>query len=257
MEKEKLENLLIEYIDGDLSMNDKAAVEKILAENGEALQLYNELKEVMGAMSNSQDLELKPDHEKVFERNLKMELTAQQPAKVIFMKPVIYRAAAAIALILLGLGGGYWINRNNQHENELALLRKEMAETKQMMMAMLGNDQSASQRMQGVNVARMITRVDDEVVEALENAMMTDASTNVRLAALEALGKFITDAHVRKILITSLSKQDDPMVQIALIQLLVNIKEKEVVNDLEKIIEDDKSIKAVKDEAYSGILKLS
>lgn len=255
MEKEKLEGLLIEYIDGDLSVNDKTAVEKILAENKDAVQLYNELKEVMGAMGNSRELELEPGHEKVFERNLKMEIVA--PSKVIFMRPVVYRAAAAIALILLGLGAGYWINRNNQHENELAVLRKEMAETKQMMMAMLTNDQSASQRMQGVNVARMIPRADDEVVSALAHAMMTDVSTNVRLAALEALSKFINDANVRKILITSLSRQDDPMVQIALIQLLVNIKEKEVVNGLEKIIEDDKSIKAVKDEAYSGILKLS
>ena len=62
---------------------------------------------------------------------------------------------------------------------------------------------------------------------------------------------------VRKALINALGKQKDPMVQIALIQLLVQMKEKGVVNDLKKIVDDAGSMKAVKDEAYSGLMKLS
>jgi hypothetical protein len=62
---------------------------------------------------------------------------------------------------------------------------------------------------------------------------------------------------VRKILIGSLSVQDDPVVQIALIQLLVKMKEKTVVDDLQKIVDDSETMQAVKDEAYSGILRLS
>jgi HEAT repeat protein len=132
-----------------------------------------------------------------------------------------------------------------------------MAETKQMMLAMMSNDQSANQRMQGVNVALTISKADDEIVNALARTMLKDPNTNVRLAALEALSNFIQDPKVKLLLTNSLSKQDDPIVQISLIQLLVKIKEKNVVKDLEKIIEDDKNIQAVKDEAYTGILKLS
>ena len=62
---------------------------------------------------------------------------------------------------------------------------------------------------------------------------------------------------VRKILITALSSQTDPVVQISLIQLLVRMKEKGVVKDLERIVDENKSMKAVKDEAYTGLLKLS
>ncbi len=79
----------------------------------------------------------------------------------------------------------------------------------------------------------------------------------MRLAALDALGKFYQQAHVRKSLITSLSVQKDPVVQIALIRLLVQMKEKQIVNELEKITRDGQVMKAVKDEAHSGILKLS
>jgi hypothetical protein len=47
------------------------------------------------------------------------------------------------------------------------------------------------------------------------------------------------------------------VVQIALIQLMVQMKEKDAVKGLENIIEDSETMKAVKDEAYTGLLKLS
>ena len=124
-------------------------------------------------------------------------------------------------------------------------------------MGFIDNQQSASQRLQGINVALTIQDADEEVVNALAKRMNEDPNTNVRLAALDALSKFHTEPHVRKVLLDALSTQKDPMVQIALIQLMVQMKEKSVVNDLKKIVEDSESMKAVKDEAYSGILILS
>ncbi len=257
MEREKLEVLLMDYIDGNLSSADKSVVEQLLSENNEAQQLHNELKEVMGLMDSSKTLEVIGGHEVKFAVALKSEQERLGRAKVVMFHPMILKVAAAIALVAVGIAGGFWINNNYQQSRELASLRKEMAETKQLMMAMLSNGQSASQRMQGVNVAMSISKADDDVVNVLADAMANDPNTNVRLAALEALSHFISEPHVRNIIISSLTTQNDPMVQIALIQLLVKMKEKNVVNDLEKIIEDDRSIKAVKDEAHTGILKLS
>ncbi len=98
---------------------------------------------------------------------------------------------------------------------------------------------------------------DDEIVKVLVKTMNEDVNTNVRMAALDALSKFHHDPLVRRELVKSLAKQKDPVVQIALIQLMVQMKEKGVVNDLQKIVDDNKSMKAVKDEAYTGLLKLS
>jgi HEAT repeat protein len=257
MEREKLEALLIDYIDGNLSPADKAIVNQLLIENNDAQQLHKELKEVMDLMDRSMTLEVLHGNETTFASNLKAELDIKEDVKVVRFQPAILRVAAAIALVAIGVAGGFWINRNYQHEQELAALRKEMMETKQLMMAMLTNGQSASKRMQGVTVAMTISTADDEVVKALADALTHDSNTNVRLAALEALSQFIDEPQVRRIIISSLSTQDDPMVQIALIQLLVKLKEKNVVNELEKIINDDKNIQAVKDEAYTGIIKLS
>jgi HEAT repeat protein len=158
---------------------------------------------------------------------------------------------------MIGIVIGNKISQDRQHDQELVAIKKELEDNKRMMMAMLDNQQSASQRVMGANVAYEMKSADDEIVNALVNAMNEDPNTNVRLTALEALGKFYQQGHVRDKLIKSLATQKDPVVQIALIRLLVQMKEKEVVNQLEKITRDGTVIKAVKDEAHSGILKLS
>ena len=62
---------------------------------------------------------------------------------------------------------------------------------------------------------------------------------------------------MRKALIESLSKQKDPVVQISLIRLMVEMKEKTVIKELERMTKEKELLRAVKDEAYTGILKLS
>ncbi len=257
MEKERLESLIIDYIDGTLSQEEKTEVERLLSSSNEASQMYLELKEVMDKMQAADEWKPKAGHERMFENSLRAASVVSQSSQIISFRPIIYKAAAAVALVMLGLAGGFWLNEKNRSANELAVLKREMRETKGMMMALLRNNQSASQRMLGANVALTISEADDEIVSALEETMLTDPNTNVRLAALEALSKFIDEPKVRSALAAALSKQDDPVVQIELIQLLVYMREKGVVNDLEKIIEDETNIQAVKDEAHSGILKLS
>lgn len=252
-----MESRLIDYIDGALSQSEQSELEKLLSENTALRQKLMELKKVMGLMENSNELIELSGHQQVFENNMMAEIGSKPASQMVSFQPMLYKIAAALALVMVGVAGGYWVVKNNQHEQELATLRKEMVETKQLMMTMITNGQSASQRMQGVNVALTISKVDDDVVKVLAETMNADPNTNVRLAALEALGQFIDEPHVRKIITASLIEQTDPMVKIALIQLLVQIKEKGVVDELEKIINDDTNIQAVKDEAYTGILKLS
>jgi hypothetical protein len=61
---------------------------------------------------------------------------------------------------------------------------------------------------------------------------------------------------VKKKLVGSLKKQNDPMVQIALIELLTSMREKSILRELDKIVNDTRTIEAVKDHAYSSIFTL-
>ena len=252
-----LESRIIDYIDGKGTEQERALIESELAHNKKSFELYEQLREVINTMDKVKPLEPSGKLKIAFEKALQNEIDAQKKSKTVFFSPIFFRAAAAVLLVLAGVAIGNWINHNQQQEKELAELKQQVEDNRRVMMAMLENQQSASQRMQGLSVAYEMDKPDDEIVKVLVKTMNEDPSTNVRLAAMDALGKFSYEASVRSSLIQSLSSQKDPVVQIALIQLLVKMKEKSVVKQLEQMTKDASTMKAVKDEAYSGILKLS
>ena len=259
MEHEILEGLLIDYLDGRLDSAETVKVDQLLKEDPHALQLYNQLKEVITQMEQANELAPASESKRKFLVALENEvqLETRKGSEHVFFSPYVMRIAAGFLILMAITGIGYWLNKTNEQQNQIARLQEQVDSTKNVMMAMIVNSQSASQRMQGVAVSYQIKKADDEIVKALFNAMYNDPSTNVRLAALEALAKFCDQPNVKDGLIKSLSKQKDPMVQITLIQLLVDMKEKAVIKELERISRDKEVLKAVKDEAYAGILRLS
>jgi len=52
---------------------------------------------------------------------------------------------------------------------------------------------------------------------------------NVRLAAVDALGRLSGNAGVRQSMVSALTTQDSPMVQVALIDYLVDARDREAV----------------------------
>jgi hypothetical protein len=120
----------------------------------------------------------------------------------------------------------------------------------------LRNMDAPSQRMIAVSKAYQLVNIDHDIIDALTKTLNSDPNTNVRLAALEALGKFHREPYVKKKLVGSLKKQNDPMVQIALIELLTNMREKSILQELNKIVNDTRTMEAVKDHAYSSIFTL-
>ncbi|HEY8937830.1 MAG TPA: HEAT repeat domain-containing protein, partial [Cyclobacteriaceae bacterium] len=224
MENEKLQSLIIDYIDGSLSDKDKIMVEHELQTNEECRLQFEQLKEVMNSIDMSSRAEPSSKLKLNFEHALLDELESSQKGKQVFMSSTLYKVAAAITLLIVGGGIGFWVSKEQARQAELQAIRDELNSTKSTLMAMMKDKQSASQRLQGVTVAYNMEKADDEIINALIKAMNTDPNTNVRLAALDALGKFHQQESVRKALIASLSIQKDPVVQISLIRLMVEMK---------------------------------
>jgi len=135
-------------------------------------------------------------------------------------------------------------------------LIKENDQQKQMLFASLGNMESPSTRIAAAMKAYRMQAADKDIVDALVSTMNEDPSTNVRMAALEALSRFHRENYVKKKLIASLKKQKDPMVQIELIHVLTEMKQKSILDDLQKMVQDVNTNEAVKERAYSSILTL-
>lgn len=259
-DREKLESQLIDYIDGKLNTVDKQKIEQELVSNPDSYKLYEQLKEIIHRMDSAEPLLPSENLRHNFEQHLREEIGSQKKTRTVFFKPTWYQMAAAVGLLIVGGGVGFLISNQQRQSSEMEALRKEMELTRQQMLAQLSDNQSPSQRMLGVKAAYESVEKnipDNEIVEALTKRMNEDVNSNVRLAAIDALGRFKNEKRVRTALIKSLALQTDPVVQLALIQLLVEMKEKEAVKSLQQIIDDETSIPAVKDEAHAGIFKLS
>jgi len=258
-DKEKMEELMIEFLDGNLSGELKEYVEKYVAKDGEAQKQFEEIKRIHGAFDISPEFEPDPSTIIAFEKVLKEEMQKgiqsgeKKEAKVISMVwkwPA--RIAAAITILLVG----YFLGTQfNGKDDELAQIRKEMEATRQLVMMAL-NNQSASQRIMGVNYTESIKQPDNQILDVLIKTMNEDENVNVRLAAVNALVNFSSEEKVKQALIKSLDIQTDPIIQIALIDAMVNLNEKRAVKKLEEMSKDENNIQAVQDQAYYGLYKL-
>jgi hypothetical protein len=253
MNKEQLESLLIDYIDGKLNSIDKHKIEQELMSNAASYKLYEELKTVMQAMAQAAPLEPAKRMRSSFDTMLADEMGKAPKARSVVFTPTLYKVAATVAFLVLSAGMIYMVNRYQEQQAELAQVKAEHAR----LLAMIGDAYSPAQRILGVKAAFATGSGNEEFISILIKTMEGDPNSNVRLAAIEGLGKFHAEPRVRKALINALTTQTDPVVQITLIQLMVSLHDKAAIAPLQQIAGREETLPAVKDEAHIGIMKLS
>jgi len=171
--------------------------------------------------------------------------------------PAFQAAMAALLLAVGGLTGFLFTGRTSTGGGaELADLRKELHSTRQLMVLSMMQQQSASERIEGVSITRRMTRPDPEVKEALFEAVESDTDVNVRLAALDALRPMLSQPGLLKRLLDSLMKQRSPMVQISMIDLMVETKHREALNILQQVKADKDGNPTVRQRAEWAIGQL-
>jgi hypothetical protein len=143
-----------------------------------------------------------------------------------------------------------------QPNTEVTELRNEVTEMRQMVALSLIQQQSASDRIRGVNWSYQMPKPGSEFLTVLLDTLMHDPSVNVRLATVEALRQFGDQPVVRRGVVQAMSQQASPMVQIALIDLAVDLKEKDSIDTLRQLTQNEKLDGAVRERAQKGISEL-
>lgn len=159
--------------------------------------------------------------------------------------------AAGIALFLMGRFAFPLANTADQ--NQIAQLQQEVSQTKSLVMLSMLKQDSPGARIKAVNYTQGSMDLDSTAVDALFNTLNTDPNVNVRMSAAYGLGRHTHREDIRLRLVKSLSDEEDPMVQIALIDILVRAKEPSTVDQLFKILKDDNLNDAVKSKAEQGV----
>ena len=163
-----------------------------------------------------------------------------RPARRWWTQPA-WQMAAAAAMLAVGLGVGYGV-RDDKSRPEMVQLREEVANMRQLVALSLMQQQSASERLRGVSWSYQVEPSDKEVLNALVTAVNHDPNVNVRLAAVDALRPFTgspaTHVAARDAVIQALPRQTTPIVQVALIDFLAEMKERNAAPELRRLVSD-------------------
>jgi len=164
------------------------------------------------------------------------------------------RFAAVAAIVAVGFGAGFFSGAAKKGASrQLAALNHEVQDLKQQVSLGLLSQPSASARLQGLSMTSRLQDPDPLLLQTLLDMLDNDPSVNVRLSAVDALYLFADREEVRAAIAASLSRQKSPLVQIALIDLMVSLREKSAAAALKKLLADDQLIPEVRQRAQSGI----
>jgi hypothetical protein len=163
----------------------------------------------------------------------------------------------AVALLLAGFFGGRYIDHDKKQSSELAAVQQELVNMRELVVVSMLKQQSPSERLQGVSFSMDQKQPDGKVLEALLHTLRYDNSVDVRLAALDALSRYGSRPDIRQGLKDSLQPQQSPMVQVALIDTLVELRDTSIVPQLKQFQADPKIDPTVRKRADWGIQQLS
>lgn len=265
MKENKIKELIAEYLKGDLEESKRLELENNLNEIGFEIDDLNDLEQIYEQLG---EISI-PEHSKQMDEKFYSMLESEKKANETIDPPVInlpvnnklkinrsfsiMQIAAGFTLLVFGVAIGLLINSGSGNNSEVALLKNEILEMKQMVMLNKLNEPSPSQRVLAVSYINEFSEPDPKIIEALFKTMNNDENSSVRLAALSALTKYIDNENVRNSLIESLKNQTDPLLQISLINLMMEIQDRRAIDPIRNIYTDENTLDAVKQQAKKGL----
>jgi hypothetical protein len=164
--------------------------------------------------------------------------------------------AAAAAVLVLGVSLGRQMTPPPAADPQLAMLREELRDMRQMVTLSLLQQQSASERLKGVGFTTQMEQPGSAVTLALLDTLMHDANVNVRLATIDALKRFAARESVRRGVIEALARQTSPLVQIALIDFVVDTNDRDAADTLRRLSSDPMLDQAVRRRATQALQQI-
>jgi hypothetical protein len=242
--KINIEQLIAEYLSGEISEARLIELEKLANIKGldlkDFIKIHNELNQ-FDVPETSQKMD--ENFYRMLKEQKDLQLNESNPwlnAWSWFVEllavPKVPRLAYGFILLLIGLIIGNMLMPNRGYEKQISGMHQEMSEMRKLMVLSMIEGKQATDRIRAVSFVNDMDKADYTVIDALFKTMNNDDNINVRLASLEALLKFTNLPTVRKQLVESLKFQESPIVLIELASTLIQIQEKNSIQELEKLL---------------------
>ncbi len=140
--------------------------------------------------------------------------------------------ATACACLIVGLLAGRVIDGTPEDTARLDALESNIAMLNRSLVLDRLNNAEPGKRLQGVFDAAYLVQDDPQITEALLARASNDRVTSVRSAAIEALAPRLSSPEVSEQLMTLFEQAESPIVQLALIDLVLRHGSNEQVDQL-------------------------
>jgi uncharacterized protein (UPF0147 family) len=253
---------MMDYLDNTLDEKKRAEIEKHLTSCNSCLDELKECQKLMllsaGAEMQLPGESLRKNFSRMLGREIRLtgkwSLSANR-----WYNHKVFLAAAGLALLICGTFIGMLIGPKSRGADDTMRFDQLQAQVTEMrkenMLRMLG-EESISHRLMGLSYTDDMASPDNTIIVALLNTLNSDSNVNVRLAAAYSLSKFTNDRMVCDSLVASLPRQNEPIIQVTLINILTEIREKSALKSIKHIIDDTKTMKEVRDIAERSTEKL-
>ena len=256
MEQERINELVAKYNENQADPAEIKLIEQLIEEGRIELSQLRELSQleelVMSIETPSPSRDLDDNFYQML-RTMKGKNKGFSWSRFFAWPEFAPKLAFAAVMLIIGFLGGYLLFPSPSINKEVAELKDEVLQMKEMMMLSLLEKESATERLKAVSLTSEMTSVSDKVTNALLQTLNNDENINVRLEALEALKPFVRDSRIRSELVRSIGKQESPLVQVALAELMVQLQEKSSVKELKKILENENTPRDVKKQIEESI----
>jgi len=166
------------------------------------------------------------------------------------------RAAAAAILLLAGFSAGLIVGTFSDTDKQVLAVQEEVEQIKNALVYHAYQQTSASERIRAVGLTTSIEQADDQLLMILIHTMNNDPNVNVRLASIDALRNFGSQQNVRNAFIQGLALQDHPLVQMSLINVLVDLNERNAIAEMERLLVTENTLPEIREHLLGGISEL-
>ncbi|MBU8892248.1 MAG: HEAT repeat domain-containing protein [Bacteroidales bacterium] len=262
MECKNIQNVLIDFIEENISADIKIQIEEHLLTCKTCRTEHKQTRQLLDDMQifedEQPDEQLKVDFYTMLEVEKEQLNTSLKNIKSSANQNKDYRnylkyAASIIVLLSLGFFLGQSLQIKSYQSAEIAALRSEIYSIQQTATMASLRQPTASQRLNAVNVINEQLRSDDKTINTLVNTFRSDDNINVRMAAANALVKYSESEEIRDAFIEVLEKEEDPALQITLINLLTQMQESRAKKIFQEILNNDNTIPVVKEQVQEGL----
>lgn len=254
MEQNEIKALLVKYNAGQASAEEVNILEQYIEAGvidlAELQELHVIEKQIMQLEVPVPSLQLDDNFYQMLAQEKKSQVKTFSWKQFFAWPEMLPRLAFASVTLIAGLAIGYWIrpqsSEGTNSNGEIAVLSQQVTDLKEMMMLSLLEKESATDRLKAVSLTQEMDQVSAKVTRALFETLNNDSNVNVRLAALDALKPYAKESSVREELIRSIARQQSPLVQIELAEMMATLQAKSSVKELEKLLEHQNTPKEVK-----------